>query len=99
MASALGPSTATQPPWCPKGQEQKKSFNLEDNVEHPLGPALYTISTLHCMTVSLAQGGEGLGTCWGEQLARRLLAEAGFKEVETHTVEGDVFNLYYVCRK
>jgi hypothetical protein len=75
------------------------SSRLEENTEYPMGPALYTFSTLHCMTVSLAQGGEGLGTCWGQQLARELLAKAGFRGVETHSVEGDVFNLYYVCTK
>lgn len=75
------------------------SSNLEENLEHPIAPALYTFSTLHCMTVSLALGGEGLGTCWGEQTARELLKNAGFNRVETQSVEGDVFNLYYVCRK
>ncbi len=69
------------------------------NVEHPMGPMLYTISTMHCMTVSLALGGEGLGTCWGEQLARQLLAEAGFKDVEVQRVEGDILNNYYVAQK
>ena len=29
------------------------------NMEHPMGPMMYTISTMHCMTVSLALGGEG----------------------------------------
>ena len=75
------------------------SSNVEENAEHPIGTALYTFSTLHCMTVSLAQGGEGLGTCWGEQTARGLLAEAGFTRVDTAQVEGDIFNLYYTCRK
>lgn len=75
------------------------SSNLEENVEHPMGPALYTFSTLHCMTVSLAQGGDGLGTCWGQQTARQLLKEAGFNSVETQSVEGDVFNLYYICKR
>ncbi len=75
------------------------SSNLEENVEHPMGPALYTFSTLHCMTVSLAQGGEGLGTCWGQQTARQLLNDAGFNQIETQSVEGDVFNLYYICKK
>jgi len=60
---------------------------------------LYTVSTMHCMTVSLAQGGEGLGACWGEEKARELLAEAGFRSVEVSTVEGDPLNLYYVCRR
>ena len=52
------------------------------NMEHPMAPMMYAISTFHCMTVSLALGGEGLGTMWGEQKACELLAEAGFKDVE-----------------
>ncbi|MFI9328477.1 class I SAM-dependent methyltransferase [Kitasatospora sp. NPDC052868] len=71
---------------------------LEENVEHPFGPALYTISTFYCMTVSLGEGGEGLGTVWGEQTARRMLAEAGFGPVAVERVEGDDLNLYYVVR-
>jgi hypothetical protein len=42
-------------------QDIAGSSHLHNNMNHPLGPALYTISTTHCMTVSLAQGGEGLG--------------------------------------
>jgi SAM-dependent methyltransferase len=73
------------------------SSNVEDNIDHPLGPTLYTFSTLHCMTVSLALDGEGLGTAWGEQKARELLAEAGFGRVDLRQVEGDIFNNYYVA--
>ena len=58
---------------------------------------LYSASVLHCMTVSLAQGGEGLGTMWGEQTARRMLADAGFTHVEVKQVEGDFMNAYYIC--
>ena len=75
------------------------SSHLEENLDHPLGPTLYTISTMHCMTVSLAHGGAGLGTMWGEQTARRMLGEAGFTDITTERVEGDVFNVYYVARK
>lgn len=75
------------------------SSNLEENYDHPMGPTLFMFSTFHCMTVSLAQGGEGLGTCWGEQLARELLAEAGFKSIDTSQAEGDFLNLYYICKK
>jgi 2-polyprenyl-3-methyl-5-hydroxy-6-metoxy-1,4-benzoquinol methylase len=75
------------------------SSNLEENMQHPLGPALYAISTLHCMTVSLALNGEGLGTMWGEQLARKKLGEAGFTNVEVKSVEGDILNAYYVATK
>jgi 2-polyprenyl-3-methyl-5-hydroxy-6-metoxy-1,4-benzoquinol methylase len=35
--------------------------HLHNNMDHPLGPFLYAISTMHCMTVSLAQGGRGAG--------------------------------------
>jgi len=66
------------------------SSNLEENIEHPLAPLLYTASTFHCMTVSLSQGGDGLGTMWGEQKARELFAAAGFTKVEKASVEGDI---------
>lgn len=75
------------------------SSNLEENLDHPMGGTLYMFSLFHCMTVSLAQGGEGLGACWGEQMARELLAEAGFTKVSTGQVEGDVLNIYYACQK
>jgi SAM-dependent methyltransferase len=74
------------------------SSRLENNMEHPIAPALYTVSLMHCMTVSLAHDGEGLGTMWGEEQARALLAEAGFTQVETMRVEGDFMNVYFVCR-
>jgi len=75
------------------------SSNLEENMEHPLAPMLYGVSTMHCMTVSLALNGEGLGTVWGEQKARELLTEAGFNQIDVEHVEGDIFNAYYICRK
>ncbi len=75
------------------------SSRLEENVDHPLGPALYTVSCMHCMTVSLAYGGEGLGAAWGEQKALELLAEAGFTQVDVKRVDGDVWNSYYVAAK
>jgi 2-polyprenyl-3-methyl-5-hydroxy-6-metoxy-1,4-benzoquinol methylase len=74
------------------------SSHLERNLDNPLAPFLFTVSTMHCMTVSLAQGGEGLGACWGEEKARELVAEAGFTSVEVSRVEGDPLNAYYVCR-
>jgi SAM-dependent methyltransferase len=74
------------------------SSHLERNLDNPLAPFLFTASTMHCTTVSLAQGGEGLGACWGEEKARELLAEAGFSTVEVSRVDGDPLNAYYVCR-
>ncbi|MEX0683232.1 MAG: class I SAM-dependent methyltransferase [Dehalococcoidia bacterium] len=75
------------------------SSNLEDNLQHPLAPMLYSVSTLHCMTVSLALGGAGLGTVWGDQLARKMLADAGFTSIDMKQVEGDIMNAYYVVSK
>jgi SAM-dependent methyltransferase len=72
---------------------------LQNNMDHPLAPTLYGISTLHCMTVSLAYDGEGLGTMWGEQKARELLAEAGFGQVKVESVPGDIFNSFYIATK
>ena len=75
------------------------SSNLADNLEHPFAPSGYSMSYLHCMTVSLAQGGEGLGTMWGRQKALDLLAEAGFRESEVKQIDGDPFNNYFISRK
>ena len=72
---------------------------LQNNMDHPLAPTLYGISTLHCMTVSLAYDGEGLGTMWGEQKALELLAEAGFGQVDVESVQGDIFNSFYIATK
>jgi SAM-dependent methyltransferase len=71
---------------------------LEDNVGNPFAPLMYGISVLHCMTVSLAEGGAGLGAMWGEQLARRMLADAGFADVEVHDVPDDPLDVLYVAR-
>lgn len=73
------------------------SSKLAENLTHPLAPFLYTASTMHCMRVSLAAGGEGLGTMWGEQKARELLAEAGFGRVDVKRVEGDIFNNFCIA--
>ncbi|MQS16674.1 methyltransferase domain-containing protein [Streptomyces kaniharaensis] len=75
------------------------SSRLEENIGHPLCPALYTFSVFYCMSVSLGEGGEGLGTVWGEQTARRMLEEAGFRHIDAQRVEGDVLNVYYVARR
>lgn len=40
----------------------KASSNLEDNLHNPMGVWMYSLSTLHCLTQSLGQGGVGLGS-------------------------------------
>ena len=74
------------------------SSRLEENIGHPLCPALYAFSVFYCMSVSLGEGGEGLGTVWGEQTARRMLTDAGFSRIDTQRVEEDILNVYYVAR-
>ena len=61
--------------------EFKFSSRVEENIENPFAPLYYGISLMHCMPVSLALDGQGLGTVWGEQLARQYLADAGFGTV------------------
>jgi SAM-dependent methyltransferase len=75
------------------------SSSVHENRDLPLGPFLYTVSCMHCMTVSLALDGAGLGTMWGEQQARRMLAEAGFARVEVKRIEGDLVNGYFIATK
>lgn len=80
------------------GQDIWAHTDVADNRDHPLAPFIYTISLMHCMTVSLAQGGIGLGAAWGEEKARELFEEAGFTDVSMHRLEHDIQNAYYVCR-
>jgi ubiquinone/menaquinone biosynthesis C-methylase UbiE len=75
------------------------SSHVEKNIGNPMSPLLYTFSIFHCMTVSLAQGGEGLGTAWGQELAQELFREAGFNHCTVNNVDGDFFNVYYVLSK
>jgi SAM-dependent methyltransferase len=77
----------------------KASSRVEDNIGVPFASYLYTVSTMHCMSVSLALDGDGLGTVWGRQLATSMLADAGFGDVAVRELENDPINLYYVARK
>lgn len=69
------------------------------NHDHPLGTLLYTVSCMHCMTVSLAYDGMGLGTMWGEEKARQMFDEAGLDLVSQTNLPHDVQNTYYVLRR
>jgi ubiquinone/menaquinone biosynthesis C-methylase UbiE len=80
-------------------QDIRGSSHVHTDLGHPLGPFLYTISCMHCMTVSLAQGGEGVGAMWGEEMTRRYLQRAGFRSIETHQLAHDIQNNWYVVRK
>jgi 2-polyprenyl-3-methyl-5-hydroxy-6-metoxy-1,4-benzoquinol methylase len=75
------------------------SSYLEKNLDHPIATTLYAISVLHCMTVSLAESGDGLGTMWGEELAEKMLQQAGLAVQAKKRIEGDIENVYFITTK
>jgi 2-polyprenyl-3-methyl-5-hydroxy-6-metoxy-1,4-benzoquinol methylase len=80
-------------------QDISGTSHLEEDINHPIGPFLYTISCMHCMTVSLAQNGDGLGAMWGEALTKEYLKRAGFSSIETNKLKHDIQNNWYVVKK
>lgn len=80
-------------------QDISGSSRLDKDKDHPIGTFLYTISCMHCMTVSLAQDGEGLGAMWGEELTKEYLKKAGFSEITTNKLPHDIQNNWYVVKK
>lgn len=78
-------------------QDIKGSGHHHGDREHPIGPLLYTLSCMHCMTVSLARGGEGLGAMWGREKALDYFRQAGFSDVRIHELPHDFQNYWYVC--
>lgn len=79
--------------------DSHSSSDLAENLEDPLGPWRYSLSTLHCMSVSLSQGGPGLGDCWGPPLALEMMESAGFESVELATPEWlDMFHVYVATK-
>lgn len=80
-------------------QDIRASSNVQGNLEHPVAPFLYTISCLHCMTVSLAADGMGLGAVWGEEKALEMLKNAGFSRVTIQQLDHDFINNFYIVKK
>jgi 2-polyprenyl-3-methyl-5-hydroxy-6-metoxy-1,4-benzoquinol methylase len=80
-------------------QDIRASSNVQGNLDHPVAPFLYTISCLHCMTVSLAADGMGLGAVWGEEKALEMLKNAGFSRVKIQQLDHDLLNNFYIVKK
>jgi 2-polyprenyl-3-methyl-5-hydroxy-6-metoxy-1,4-benzoquinol methylase len=80
-------------------QDIAGSSHVHHNIGRPLSPFVYTISCMHCMSVSLAQGGVGLGAAWGREKAEEMLREAGFQQIRVETLEHDIMNNYYLAYK
>ena len=79
-------------------QDILASSHVHKNCDHPLGTFVYTVSCMHCMSVSLANGGPGLGAAWGKEKALEMLAAAGFEHVRVETLPHDPMNYYYIAR-
>lgn len=54
----------------------------------------YSFSTLHCLAVSMQNGGAGTGTVIRPDMMRHYATEAGFTNIETLAVEHPQFVLY-----
>jgi 2-polyprenyl-3-methyl-5-hydroxy-6-metoxy-1,4-benzoquinol methylase len=65
---------------------------------NPVGKMFANLSPLHCMTVSLAHGGEGLGSIIGEKGARELAEKAGFSNFERLPIDNP-FNLFFALSR
>jgi len=80
-------------------QDIAGTSRVHEDALHPMGAFLYTVSCLHCMSVSLAAGGAGLGAMWGRETALRMLGEAGFSRVQVESLPHDPINFYFVARR
>jgi SAM-dependent methyltransferase len=82
----------------PRGTYLCLQINCADTLEQnvgPLGALFYGCSILLCMTTSLADGGEGLGTLGlPETRLRALATEAGFQHIRRVPLENP-FNVLY----
>ena len=77
--------------------EPAASSDLANNL-HKHGALQYGISTLLCLTQSLAAGGAGLGAAWGEESARDLAVAAGFSQFEKLDGISNRFSNFYLLQ-
>jgi 2-polyprenyl-3-methyl-5-hydroxy-6-metoxy-1,4-benzoquinol methylase len=75
--------------------EPNASSKLEENLTDR-GALLYGVSTMHCMTQSLAHGGLGLGTAWGRQRAEDMSRTAGFESFSFLEDISNRFSAFYL---
>ena len=85
----------------PDGTYLLLEINCSDKLEEnagPLGAMFHGISVMYCMTSSLANGGEGLGTLGlPPAKVRELCTEAGFSSVNQLPLENP-FNILYAIK-
>jgi 2-polyprenyl-3-methyl-5-hydroxy-6-metoxy-1,4-benzoquinol methylase len=73
--------------------------HVHKDIENPFAPFLYSLSIMHCVPVSMGQGGEGLGAMWGIEKIKAYLHEAGFSNHDLLNFETDPLNNWIVARK
>jgi 2-polyprenyl-3-methyl-5-hydroxy-6-metoxy-1,4-benzoquinol methylase len=97
MVDPLATLKAIREALAPDGVYLWSEPNTSDQAHenrNPVGRTFHAISPLHCMTVSLAYNGAGLGTVIGEAGARRLAEQAGFTSFERLPIENP-FNQFF----
>jgi SAM-dependent methyltransferase len=86
----------------PDGRYLCLEINCSDRPGSNVGPIaslLYGFSILYCMTTSLAEGGEGLGTLGlPEPVLGQLAAKAGFAQVRRVEMDNPFNSLYELAR-
>jgi len=80
-------------------QDVNFSCDVEKNVNQVYGPALYADSLLRTMTISLSEGGLGLGAVWGTEVAQKMLKENGFNKTEIVVFPEDFVTCWFVNQK
>lgn len=77
-------------------QEIASADELHDNIG-PMATLKYGMSLHYCMTTSLANGGEGLGTCgMPEKMVRSMSQEAGYGRVVKAPCCNDFITLFEI---
>ena len=79
-------------------QDIAGSSHVHDNLDHPLGPLLYTVSCLHCMTVSLAEGAPGWARCGASRRPRNSSQKPASARSSSRRLDHDTQNVYVVAR-
>jgi len=78
--------------------EMTGSTNPLENRDDSLARVRAALSPYHCLTVSLAEGGAGLGTILGEEGARELALAAGYDDFEILPVDSPTQAFYGLRR-
>ncbi|HVA80640.1 MAG TPA: methyltransferase domain-containing protein [Candidatus Binataceae bacterium] len=93
----VGLMTAIRRSLAPGGSYLVQEINVSSKPEEnhrPLGKMVYSISTMYCMTTSLAHGGAGIGAAMGEVKARELAEQAKFTHFNRLPIDDDFAVLY-----